>query len=81
MDLDRIIRELTRERDRIQRIIDSLEVMALETDAGRRTGGRARREERRGRKFMGEAERQQVSLRMKKYWAENRQKKAGDGTD
>jgi len=64
MDVYRIIRELVLERDRLQRIIDSLEEMVPN---GR---SQARPEtKRRGRKSMDRAARDEVSERMKRYWA------------
>jgi len=71
MDVYRIIRELVLERDRLQRIIDSLEEM--------RPNGRAQalpEGKRRGRKSMDLAAREEVSERMKRYWA---QRKAARG--
>jgi hypothetical protein len=67
MDLYRIIRELVQERDRLQRIIDSLEVMKVPT----RVQPNPERK-RRGRKSMNEAARVEVSERMKRYWAKRR---------
>jgi len=67
MDLYRIIFELVQERNRVQRIIDSLEGMSSE-------GGvpvRAPRK-RRGRKSMDQKAREEVSARMKRYWARRR---------
>ena len=65
MDLYRIIRELVQERDRLQRIINSLEEM--KPDA--RTSVRHDAGKRRGRKSMDIAGREEVSDRMKRYWA------------
>jgi len=67
MDVYRIIRELVLERDRLQRIIDSLEEM--------RPNGRAQAPpegKRRGRKSMDRAAREEVSERMKRYWAQRK---------
>ena len=73
MDLNRIIRELTQERDRIQKIIESLEQMkSAGTPASRSTG------KRRGRKSMDAAGRAEVSERMRRYW-ENRRKEKQQG--
>jgi hypothetical protein len=67
MDVYRIIRELVLERDRLQRIIDSLEEMVPN---GR---SQARPEtKRRGRKSMDRAARDEVSERMKRYWAQRK---------
>lgn len=67
MDLYRIIRELVQERNRLQRIIDSLEEMR-QAPAPARTEGAKRR----GRKSMDRAAREEVSERMKKYWAQRK---------
>jgi hypothetical protein len=74
MDLYRIIRELVQERDRLQRIIDSLEEM--KPDA--RTSVRQNVGKRRGRKSMDIAGREEVSDRMKRYWARRRVERSGD---
>jgi hypothetical protein len=73
MDLYRIIQELVNERNRIQRLIESLE------RAEGAVRGRSRRPssitaggKRRGRKSMDEAARKEVSERMKLYWAMRR---------
>jgi len=76
MDLYRIIRELTQERDRLQRIIDSLEEMKPEGRVQVRTD----RGKRRGRKSMDRAGREEVSDRMKRYWARRRVEQSGDAT-
>jgi hypothetical protein len=68
MDLYRIIRELVLERDRLTRIIDSLEEMKQDRPPKIRIEGVKRR----GRKSMDRAARQQVSDRMKRYWAQRR---------
>lgn len=66
MDLYRIISELVAERDRLARIIQSLEEME---SAAPRSKSPPRK---RGRKFMDSAARREVSERMKRYWAERR---------
>jgi hypothetical protein len=70
MDLYRIIRELVQERDRVERIILSLENMANSPNAPFPATGK-----RRGRKSMDREARQQVSERMKRYWADRRASK------
>ncbi len=78
MDLYRIILELVQERNRIQRIIESLEnVSRAEHPPVPR--------KRRGRKTMDRAAREEVSERMKRYWAKRRAGQndppaAGNGT-
>jgi hypothetical protein len=67
MDLYRIIRELVQERDRLQRIIESLEDVKLPGNPP--IHGRGKR---RGRKSMDRAAREEVSERMKRYWAQRR---------
>jgi len=74
MDLYRIIRELVQERDRLQRIIDSLEEMKPEGRASiRHDAGK-----RRGRKSMDSAGREEVSDRMRRYWARRRMEQGAD---
>jgi hypothetical protein len=70
MDLYRIIHELVQERERIQRIIESLESVnpSDNSDVPRK---------RRGRKKMGRAAREEVSERMKRYWAKRRAERDG----
>ncbi len=68
MDLYRIIGELVAERNRLQRIIDSLE--AVGAASGQSVGVRGPK---RGRKSMDTAGRKEVSARMKSYWAKRRE--------
>ena len=69
MDLTEIIRTLYAEKAKVENSIAALEALhpTHEVGLGQRTARR------RGRKFMGEEERQQVSERMKKYWAGRRE--------
>jgi hypothetical protein len=78
MDLYRIIRELMLERDRLQKIIDSLEEMKPDGRAGIRADVK-----RRGRKSMDLAAREEVSERMKRYWAGRKAQRsaASDGQE
>jgi hypothetical protein len=72
MDLYRIIRDLVQERDRLQRIIESLE--------DRKALGRIQKtpeRKRRGRRSMDNSARAQVSERMKRYWAQRRAEQNG----
>jgi len=71
MDLEKAIRELYREKERLERVIASLE--ELERGAGAMPA-LTERVQRRGRKSMDPQERQEVSQRMKKYWAARREK-------
>jgi hypothetical protein len=72
MDLYRIIRELVQERDRLQRIIDSLEEMK---SFGKLPPSRPEGK-RRGRKSMDPAARIEVSERMTRYWAQRKAKES-----
>jgi len=67
MDLPEIIKELRRERDRIQKAIEALEAVA---------SGETKR---RGRVGMDEDERKEVSERMKAYWQQKKKKPSKDG--
>lgn len=69
MDVNQIIRELTEERKRLAKIIESLEKAGLEGLPSSKPRGR------RGRKSMDPAGRQEVSERMKRYWAARRAEK------
>jgi len=65
MDLGETIEGLRAELKRVEAAIASLESIAV--------GGETRApRSRRGRKSMGEAERRDVSERMKRYWASRR---------
>jgi hypothetical protein len=71
MDLDKVIRKLYEERAKLDEIITSLEQL-------RRTASVIPKEvikKRRGRKFMNEADRKEVSERMKRYWESRRKQK------
>jgi hypothetical protein len=72
MDLYRIIRDLVQERNRLQKIIESLEGMKEPGKAPARPVGK-----RRGRKSMDRAAREEVSARMKRYWAQRKAEAAG----
>lgn len=80
MDLYKAIQDLYAEKEKLERVIASLEEL-------QRTAGNVpvvpRSVQRRGRKSMDAAERQEVSERMKRYWASRRkgeqEKKASDG--
>ncbi len=70
MDLEKAIRDLVDERDRISGIILQLEQMEKH-----RGDAPVRRQKQRGRKGMSEAERAEVSNRMRQYWEERRKAK------
>ena len=65
MDLQKAIRELYDEKERIDGVIASLEQHL-------RTNGPGAPKRKRGRKSMGPQERQEVSERMRSYWAARR---------
>jgi hypothetical protein len=67
MDLNKAIRDLHEELEKLNQLIEALEEF--------KSTGTLPAPPRRGRKSMGEKERQLVSERMKKYWASRR--KAG----
>ena len=69
MDLFKAIQELYAEKERLERVIASLE--ELQRSAGA-VPAVTEGVKRRGRKFMDPKERQEVSDRMKKYWATRR---------
>jgi hypothetical protein len=76
MDLHRIIKELDQERERLTRIIESLEGITPSGKAPPRPGSK-----RRGRKSMDEAARKEVSERMKLYWEGRRKEKENQGRE
>jgi hypothetical protein len=71
MDIYRIIQDLVDERNRVDRIIASLEEM-WRTGKTSPPAGR----DRRGRKSMDAKARKEVSDRMKHYWASRRKDRA-----
>jgi hypothetical protein len=70
MDLYRLIQDLHAEKEKLERVIASLE--ELQRAAGLSVPPEQGAAKRRGRKTMGLEERQQVSERIKKYWASRR---------
>ena len=78
MNLSRAIQELHAERKRIVELIQAVEALQehyLSQPA------REKKVRRRGRKSMGEVERQQVSERMKRYWAARRDAEESQAQD
>jgi hypothetical protein len=73
MELRIIIQKLYKEREKLDTVIASLE--QVQTAAAARV---ERVKKRRGRTFMDPAERQQVSQRMKDYWAKRRAKRSAE---
>ena len=70
MDLYKAIQELYAEKEKLERVIASLEELQLSAGGGIPQAGKPGK--RRGRKSMSPEERQEVSERMKKYWAGRR---------
>ncbi len=73
MDLYKAIQDLYAEKEKLERVIASLE------DLQRNAAGApaiSKTPSRRGRKSMGSKERREVSERMKKYWASRREETA-----
>jgi len=68
MDIRKMIQELHAEREALDRAISSLEELQKGDEGVLLNQTRGRR----GRKFMGPKEREEVSARMKKYWAARR---------
>jgi len=74
MDLYKVIQDLYAEKERLERVIASLEELHKTGSAlppAPKPAGR------RGRKSMSSGERKEVSERMKKYWENRRQGKEG----
>jgi hypothetical protein len=69
MDLQKTIEELYAEKEKLERVIESLELL-------QGTSVPLGTVSRRGRKSMDLKERQQVSERMKRYWASQRAARA-----
>ena len=70
MDLSKQLNDLRMERDKLERVIQSLEELLAPQDAP--SPGR------RGRIGMGVEERKAVSLRMTRYWESRRAAKAAE---
>ena len=66
MDLTTKIAELRREKERLERVIASLQELQVGATVA------SFQKKRRGRKSMSPEERREVSARMKKYWAGRR---------
>ncbi len=73
MDLYKAIEDLYAEKEKLERVIASLE--DLQRAAGGGIPPMPKSGKRRGRKSMNADERQEVSARMKKYWAGRREHK------
>jgi len=70
MDLYKAIQELYTEKEKLERVIASLEELRDAADGGSSVLPGVKR---RGRKSMDAKERLEVSARMKQYWASRRQ--------
>ena len=70
IDLYKTIQDLHAEKERLQLVIASL--VDLQMGSGGHVPPTAKIGKRRGRKAMGDEERQAVSVRMKKYWSGRR---------
>ena len=68
MNINRVIRDLYEEKKRLDQVIASLEEMQRNASAKQDQTPRKKR----GRKSMDDQARQEVSERMKKYWAARR---------
>jgi hypothetical protein len=71
MDFSRTIELLRREKEKLERAIALLE--ELQSAVPENT----REKPRMGRRFIGDDERREISERMRKYWADRRNKGAG----
>lgn len=72
MDLYKTIQDLYAEKEKLERVIASLEELHRTSGSLPSLPPGAKR---RGRKSMGSKEREEVSLRMKRYWAGRRKGK------
>ena len=70
IDLEKAIQQLRERKQLVERAIAQLEELVNRPESGDP-------EIRRGRKSMGEAERREVSSRMKSYWEARRKQAAG----
>jgi hypothetical protein len=77
MDLYKAIQELYAEKEKLERVIASLE--ELQRRAGVLPDEPPKAVKRRGRKSMGSKERKEVSERMKKYWDSRRKRRESTG--
>jgi hypothetical protein len=75
MDLYKAIQDLYAEKEKLERVIASLEELQRTADAASLPVKHGRR---RGRKSMSDMERLEVSERMKKYWDTRRKDPRGE---
>jgi hypothetical protein len=78
MDLHKAIQDLYAEKERLERVIASLEELLR---AGTTTFTETKAKQRRGRKSMSAPERAEVSQRMKRYWANRRKQESKPGEE
>ena len=78
MDLRKTIQDLIAEKEKLERVIASLEELQRAAAVNPLVPGR---DKRRGRKSMGAQERQEVSERMKKYWAGRRKEPGNESSE
>ncbi len=76
MDLYKVIRQLYDEKARLDRVIASLEELQRAAEKGEIAAATGKR----GRKGMDAKERQEVSERMKQYWAARRKEQQKKGS-
>lgn len=74
MDLYKAIQELYAEKEKLERVIASLE--ELQRSSGATPMPTPKPTKRRGRKSMSSEERQEVSERMRRYWEQRRKDRA-----
>ena len=79
MDLYKAIQDLYAEKEKLERVIASLE--ELQRTAGAVVPVLPKPAKRRGRKSMSPTERQEVSERMRKYWAKRRDPEKANTAD
>ena len=78
MDLYKTIQDLYAEKEKLERVIASLEELHRTSGTLPAVPSGAKR---RGRKSMGSKEREEVSLRMKRYWAGRRKATADTASE
>jgi hypothetical protein len=78
MDLYKAIQDLYAEKEKLERVIASLE--ELQRTAADGVPSPAKPGRRRGRKSMSSSERIEVSERMKKYWEDRKRQSGEKGT-
>jgi hypothetical protein len=74
MDLQDTIRQLEMEKERIEAALAGLKQLQNGNGGSSVMANQGSRKSKRGRKSMSSEEREEVSLRMKKYWAGRRSK-------